>query len=77
MIAVIGMTSNFIAEMVSASMSPSEVLVGTLSVVRATCPVLKIDTNHPVSGLHRRALLRHHSHSLPGQPTPLPGQCDH
>ncbi len=77
MIAVIGMTSNFIAEMVSASMSPSEVLVGTLSVVRATCPVLKIDTNYPVSGLHRRALLRHHSHSLPRQPTPLPGQCDH
>ena len=33
MIAVIGMTSNFIAEMVSASISPSEVLVGTLSVV--------------------------------------------
>lgn len=34
MIAIIGMTSNFIAEMVSASMTPSEVLVGTLSVVR-------------------------------------------
>ncbi|KAK5093680.1 hypothetical protein LTR70_005679 [Exophiala xenobiotica] len=33
MIAIIGMTSNFIAEMVSASMTPSEVLVGTLSVV--------------------------------------------
>ncbi|MBA7492186.1 hypothetical protein ES702_02735 [subsurface metagenome] len=33
MIAVIGMTSNFIAEMVTASLAPSEVLVGTLSVV--------------------------------------------
>ena len=33
MIAVIGMTSNFIAEMVSARIAPSEVLVGTLSVV--------------------------------------------
>lgn len=33
MIAVIGMTSNFIAEMVTAKLAPSEVLVGTLSVV--------------------------------------------
>lgn len=33
MIAIIGMTSNFIAEMIQASMVPSEVLVGTLSVV--------------------------------------------
>lgn len=33
MIAVIGMTSNFIAEMVTANLTPSEVLVGTLSVV--------------------------------------------
>jgi len=30
------MTSNFIAEMVSASVSPSQVLVGTLSVVSTT-----------------------------------------
>lgn len=33
MIAIIGMTSNFIAEMVSANATPSEVIVGTLSVV--------------------------------------------
>lgn len=33
MIAVIGMTSNFVAEMISANITPSEVLVGTLSVV--------------------------------------------
>lgn len=33
MISVIGMASNFIAEMVSANIAPSEVLVGTLSVV--------------------------------------------
>ena len=33
MIAIIGMTSNFISEMISAKMEPPTVLVGTLSVV--------------------------------------------
>lgn len=33
MIAIIGMTSNFISEMVSAGVTPTSVLVGTLSVV--------------------------------------------
>lgn len=36
LIAVIGMSSNFISEMVSNNNAPSDVLVGTLSVVR-TC----------------------------------------
>ena len=33
LVAVIGMTANFISEMVSANTSPPKVLVGTLSVV--------------------------------------------
>ena len=33
MIAVIGMTANFISEMVSANASPPKVLIGTLAVV--------------------------------------------
>lgn len=33
MIAVIGMTANFIAEIVSANVAPPNVLIGTLSVV--------------------------------------------
>lgn len=33
MVAIIGMTSNFISEMISNNVAPSSVLVGTLSVV--------------------------------------------
>ena len=33
MIGIIGMTANFISEMISANDTPSDVLVGTLSVV--------------------------------------------
>lgn len=38
LIAIIGMTANFISEMVQANSKPPVVLVGTLSVV---CPFLK------------------------------------
>ena len=34
LISIIGMTANFVAQMVSNSISPPDVLVGTLSVVR-------------------------------------------
>lgn len=34
LIAIIGMTANFIAQMVSNDISPPQVLVGTISVVR-------------------------------------------
>ena len=34
LISIIGMTANFVAQMVSNSVSPPDVLVGTLSVVR-------------------------------------------
>lgn len=44
MIAVIGMTANFIAQMVNNNNSPPEVLVGTISVV---CRILK----HLISSL--------------------------
>ena len=36
MIAMIGMTANFISQMVSSTQTPSDVLIGTLSVV---CPI--------------------------------------
>lgn len=34
LVSIIGMTANFVAQMVSNSISPPDVLVGTLSVVR-------------------------------------------
>lgn len=39
LIAIIGMTANFIAEMVSLNQSPPHVLIGTLSVVRLSPPL--------------------------------------
>jgi hypothetical protein len=38
LITIIGMTSNFISEMVTADQSPPRVLIGTLSVVRLSLP---------------------------------------
>ena len=38
MIAIIGMTANFIAEMVSSNVAPPNVLIGTLSVVSRKKP---------------------------------------
>ena len=37
LIAIIGMTANFIAEMVGENTTPPSVLIGTLSVVRTCC----------------------------------------
>ena len=39
MIAIIGMTANFISEMVSSNQTPPDVLIGTLSVVSDSWPV--------------------------------------
>lgn len=65
MLAVIGITANFISEMVSAGATPPPVLVAILSIV---CVVLAmaaggISTNVTL-GLHCRAVLCHHRHSL-------------
>jgi len=38
MVAVIGMTANFISEVVSQNATPPPVLIGTLSVVRVSMP---------------------------------------
>ena len=40
LIAIIGMTANFISEMVSSKQSPPNVIIGTLSVV--SCPVTSL-----------------------------------
>lgn len=36
LVAIIGMTANFIAEIVNSSLTPPDVLVGTISVVSST-----------------------------------------
>lgn len=56
MIAIIGMTANFIAEMVSSNVAPPNVLIGTLSVVSHKKPsavFVRCGTDHLV----RSALL--------------------
>jgi len=78
MIAVIGMTSNFISEMVTAGVGPTSVLVGTLSIVSKTClHAMHFTTNITSPDLPCCAVLRHHSHSLPRQPPSLPDQQHH
>jgi hypothetical protein len=42
MIAIIGMTANFISEMVSSNATPPNVLIGTLSVVSYKKPALSL-----------------------------------
>ena len=65
LIAIIGMTANFISMIVSDSQTPPSVLIGTLSVVS----VLQFDymslTNLLYKGLHSSHILRDHFHPLP------------
>ncbi|KAL9030440.1 MAG: hypothetical protein Q9196_001445 [Gyalolechia fulgens] len=81
LIAVIGMAANFISQMVQHNNAPSDVLVGTLSVVsrpesvefliawtRAKCPNLD---------LRSCAVLRHYLHTLCRQYPTLPDQHRH
>ncbi|CZR55278.1 uncharacterized protein PAC_05165 [Phialocephala subalpina] len=49
LIAIIGMTANFIAEMVSANQSPPHVLIGTLSVVRLSTFSFPLSPFHPLT----------------------------
>ena len=58
----IGMAANFISEMVSQDNSPSEELVGTLSVVGILLHFDNIETNACILDLHRHPVLRHHCH---------------
>ena len=58
----IGMAANFISEMVSQNNSPSDELVGTLSVVRTSLRSDEAEANVWVVDLHRHPLLRNHCH---------------
>ena len=58
----IGMAANFISEMVSQNNSPSDELVGTLSVVRTSLRSDQTEANVCVVDLHRHPLLCNHRH---------------
>ena len=58
----IGMAANFISEMVSQNNSPSEELVGTLSVVNISLQFENVQANACIVDLHRHSLLRNHCH---------------
>ena len=74
LISIIGMTANFISEMVSADNTPPSVLIGTLSVVSSTQSSLytaPITSNIPTD-MHSSPLLRHNLHPLLRLHPPLP-----
>ena len=56
------MAANFISEMVSQNDSPSEELVGTLSVVGISLCPEKAKSDCYIVDLHRNPLLRNHCH---------------
>ena len=56
----IGMAANFISEIVSQNDSPSEELVGTLSVVGSSLSLDKAKSNCCIVDMHRDPLLRNH-----------------
>lgn len=58
----IGMAANFISEMVSQDNSPSDELVGTLSVVSISLHFDCVKANACIVDLHRHPLLRNHCH---------------
>ena len=81
LIAIIGMAANFISQMVQHNNAPSDVLVGTLSVVSAPvsiCFVLVCTKAHGRDlDLHSCAILRHYLHSLCRQYPTVPDQHRH
>ncbi len=60
LIGIIGMAANFISEMVSNNNAPSDVLVGTLSVVCNSRSRSCFITNESSIDLYSSALLRNH-----------------
>ena len=58
----IGMAANFTAKMVSQNNSPSDELVGTLSVVRTSLRSDDAEANVCIVDLHRDPLLCNHCH---------------
>ena len=77
LIAIIGMSANFISEMVQASNTPPNVLIGTLSVVRIV-PLYITWSLSSLTGLfldlYCRPLLSPYHHSLLGQQLAVPNQ---
>lgn len=74
LISIIGMTANFISDMVANNTAPPNVLVGTLSVVSSSLSSLALHqplTNNPTD-LHRSPLRHNFLHPLLRQPAPLP-----
>ena len=59
----IGMAANFISEMVSQNDTPSEELVGTLSVVSLILCPENAQPDCCIADLHRYPLLRNYCHS--------------
>lgn len=70
----IGMAANFISEMVSQDNSPSDELVGTLSVVGISLHRDDVKADVCIADLHRHPLLRNHCHPTHRQHTPIPHQ---
>lgn len=64
LITIIGLSANFIAEMVAADQSPFKVLIGTLSVV-SSLPTLFPPNTDPNPDLHRSPLLRNNLYPIP------------
>lgn len=68
LVAIIGMAAYFISQMVSNSNAPSDVIVGTLSVVSSPkmirCGSVDVQTDHCDPDLHRGVVLCHHVYSL-------------
>lgn len=62
LLACIGMAANFISEMVSQNDSPSEELVGTLSVVGISLQPDHAKADSCMADLHCDPLLRDHCH---------------
>ena len=77
MIGIIGMTANFISEMISANDTPSDVLVGTLSVVSITVARYTIKADNKLPDMHLCPLLRHYLHSIHRRHSSLPPKHYH
>jgi hypothetical protein len=71
LIAIIGMTANFIAEMVAAGTAPPNVLIGTLSVVSLPCTCNQTSLTKP-QDLYCSSLLCHFIYPILGLPAPIP-----
>jgi hypothetical protein len=71
LISIIGMTANFISEMVSADNVPPSVLIGTLSVVSSSQAPQEVQSNSAVD-MHSSSLLRHNLHPILRLPATLP-----